>query len=91
MLQGMSSFRGKIPAGLENRMASKTEIPTGIALPLDPEELRKIDAYWRACNYLAAGMIYLRANPLLREPLKPEHFKNRLLGHWGSDPGQSLI
>ena len=72
-------------------MASKTEIPTGIALPLDPEELRKIDAYWRACNYLAAGMIYLRANPLLREPLKPEHFKNRLLGHWGSDPGQSLI
>ena len=91
MLQGMSSFRGKIPAGLENRMASKTEIPAGIALPLDPEELRKIDAYWHACNYLAAGMIYLRANPLLREPLKPEHFKNRLLGHWGSDPGQSLI
>ena len=50
-----------------------------------------MDAYWRACNYLSAGMIYLRANPLLREPLKPEHIKNRLLGHWGSDPGQSLI
>ena len=59
--------------------------------PLAPEELRKTDAYWRACNYLSAGMIYLRANPLLREPLKPQHFKNRLLGHWGSDPGQSLI
>ncbi len=49
-----------------------------------------MDAYWRACNYLSVGMIYLRANPLLREPLKPEHFKHRLLGHWGSDPGQSF-
>ena len=57
---------------------------------LNPEELRKMNAYWRACNYLSAGMIYLRANPLLREPLKPEHIKNRLLGHWGSDPGQSF-
>src|SRR6266850_6999693 len=58
---------------------------------LNSEELRKMDAYWRACNYLSAGMIYLRANPLLREPLKPEHIKNRLLGHWGSDPGQSFL
>jgi xylulose-5-phosphate/fructose-6-phosphate phosphoketolase len=64
---------------------------TEVSTPLAPEELKKIDAYWRACNYLSAGMIYLRANPLLREPLKPEHIKNRLLGHWGSDPGQSLI
>ena len=56
---------------------------------LDDETLRKMDRYWRACNYLAAGMIYLRANPLLREPLKAEHIKRRLLGHWGSDPGQS--
>ncbi len=58
--------------------------------PLTPDELRKMHAYWSACNYLCAGMIYLRANPLLREPLKPEHIKNRLLGHWGSDPGQSF-
>jgi xylulose-5-phosphate/fructose-6-phosphate phosphoketolase len=58
---------------------------------LSPEELRLIDSYWNACNYLAAGMIYLRANPLLREPLKPEHIKRRLLGHWGSDPGQSFV
>ena len=58
--------------------------------PLTADELRNIDAYWRACNYLSAGMIYLRNNPLLREPLLPEHFKNRLLGHWGSDPGQSF-
>jgi len=57
---------------------------------LSREELEKIDAYWRACNYLAAGMIYLRANPLLREPLKPEHVKDRLLGHWGASPGLSL-
>ncbi len=59
--------------------------------PLSPEELRKIDAYWRACNYLALGMIYLRDNPLLREPLKPEHIKNRLLGHWGASPALSFI
>src|ERR1700755_3514699 len=58
---------------------------------LSVEEVSKIDAYWRACNYLSAGMIYLRDNPLLREPLKPEHIKNRLLGHWGSDPGQSFV
>jgi xylulose-5-phosphate/fructose-6-phosphate phosphoketolase len=57
---------------------------------LEPEELRTLNAYWRACNYLSVGMIYLRANALLREPLKPEHIKNRLLGHWGSDPGQSF-
>jgi xylulose-5-phosphate/fructose-6-phosphate phosphoketolase len=59
--------------------------------PLPADELRRMDAYWRACNYLCAGMIYLRDNPLLREPLRPEHFKNRLLGHWGSDPGQTFI
>ena len=57
---------------------------------LEADELRRMDAYWRACNYLCAGMIYLRDNPLLREPLLPEHIKNRLLGHWGSDPGQTF-
>ena len=61
------------------------------ATPLAPDELRKMDAYWRACNYLAAGMIYLRGNPLLREPLKVEHIKRRLLGHWGTSPGLSFI
>ncbi|HUA35085.1 MAG TPA: phosphoketolase family protein [Candidatus Binataceae bacterium] len=59
--------------------------------PLSAEELSAIDAYWRACNYLCVGMLYLRDNPLLREPLKVEHIKKRLLGHWGSDPGQSLV
>ncbi len=58
---------------------------------LSADELRKTDAFWRACNYLAAGMIYLRANPLLREPLLAEHVKKRLLGHWGASPGLSFI
>ena len=57
--------------------------------PISDREIELIDAYWRACNYLCAGMIYLRDNPLLREPLSPDHIKQRLLGHWGSDPGQS--
>lgn len=57
---------------------------------LTSEELKKIDAYWRACNYLAVGTIYLRDNPLLKEPLKPEHIKQRLLGHWGSSPALSF-
>ena len=59
--------------------------------PLSNEELRLMDAWWRACNYLAIGMIYLRANPLLREPLKPEHIKYRLLGHWGASPALSFV
>ncbi len=59
--------------------------------PLDAGQLRKIDAYWRASNYLAVGQIYLLDNPLLREPLKLEHVKPRLLGHWGTTPGQNFI
>ena len=59
--------------------------------PLSFDELNKIDAYWRACKYLALGMIYLQANPLLRESLKPEHIKSRLLGHWGSSPGLAFM
>ena len=58
---------------------------------LSKEELQKMNAYWRACTYLAAGMIYLRSNPLLREPLKTEHIKQRLLGHWGTSPGLSFM
>src|SRR6185437_8758270 len=57
---------------------------------LTAQELQRLDAYWRACNYMCAGMIYLHDNALLKRPLQPEHFKNRLLGHWGSDPGQSF-
>jgi xylulose-5-phosphate/fructose-6-phosphate phosphoketolase len=59
--------------------------------PLSPDELRKIDAYWRAANYLSVGQIYLMDNPLLREALRREHIKPRLLGHWGTTPGLNFI
>jgi len=59
--------------------------------PLSNEELRKIVTYWKTCNYLSLGMIYLRDNPLLAETLRPEHIKERLLGHWGSSPGLSFV
>jgi len=58
---------------------------------LTGDELTRIDAYWRAANYLTVGQIYLQDNPLLREPLRPEHIKPRLLGHWGTSPGLSLL
>ncbi len=58
---------------------------------LSPELLRKINAYWRAANYLSVGQIYLWDNPLMRQPLKPEHIKPMLLGHWGTTPGQNFI
>ncbi|ROT33110.1 phosphoketolase [Micromonospora sp. HM5-17] len=68
---------------------TKTSLDPGVRLTDD--ELDRIDAYWRAANYLSVGQIYLMANPLLREPLRPEHVKPRLLGHWGTDPGLNLI
>jgi xylulose-5-phosphate/fructose-6-phosphate phosphoketolase len=60
-------------------------------MTLDAETLSRIDAYWRAANYLSVGQIYLLDNPLLREPLRPDHIKRRLLGHWGTTPGQNFI
>src|SRR5579863_2061976 len=59
--------------------------------PLSADDLRRMDAYWRAANYLSVGQIYLLENPLLREPLKIEHVKPRLLGHWGTTPGLNFI
>src|SRR5690348_16678059 len=59
--------------------------------PLSPDELRKIDAYWRAANYLSVGQIYLLDNPLLREPLTLAQVKPRLLGHWGTTPGLNFV
>ena len=60
-------------------------------LALSKDELNKIDAYWRACCYLALGMTYLKANPLLKEPLRLEHVKDRMLGHWGTSPGLASV
>jgi xylulose-5-phosphate/fructose-6-phosphate phosphoketolase len=68
---------------------AEAHVPAADAL--SPEELRAMDAYWRAANYLSVGQIYLYANPLLREPLKIEHIKPRLLGHWGTTPGLNFI
>jgi xylulose-5-phosphate/fructose-6-phosphate phosphoketolase len=76
----------------ESRMATKTPINAGRAEePLSGGELDLIDGYWRAANYLSVGQIYLRANPLLREPLRAEHVKPRLLGHWGTTPGLNFL
>jgi xylulose-5-phosphate/fructose-6-phosphate phosphoketolase len=60
-------------------------------LPLSPEELQKVHAYWRAANYLSVGQIYLYDNPLLHEPLQLKHVKPRLLGHWGTTPGLNFV
>jgi xylulose-5-phosphate/fructose-6-phosphate phosphoketolase len=68
-----------------------TEIESVPQNPLAGEELRSIDAYWRAANYLSVGQIYLYDNPLLTDPLLPEHVKPRLLGHWGTTPGLNFI
>ena len=57
----------------------------------DERTLRKLDAWWRAANYLAAGQLYLLDNPLLREPLREEHIKRKIVGHWGTCPGQNFI
>jgi xylulose-5-phosphate/fructose-6-phosphate phosphoketolase len=71
-----------------NNISEETIINEG---PLSPELLKNIHAYWRAANYLSVGQLYLRDNPLLKEPLKLEHVKNMLLGHWGTTPGQNFI
>src|SRR6188472_1027506 len=68
-----------------------TSIEPVAAAPLAPDELARMDAYWRAANYLSVGQIYLKDNPLLREPLRLEHVKPRLLGHWGTTPGLNFI
>src|SRR5579884_3771124 len=65
--------------------------PQPTAGPLTPLELERMQRYWDAANYLTVGQIYLLANPLLREPLRPEHIKPRLLGHWGTSPGLNLV
>ncbi len=81
-LQNSSQILFTVSDGINNPPQAK---------PLNTEELRKINAYWRAANYLSVGQIYLLDNPLLREPLKIEHIKPRLLGHWGTTPGLNFI
>ena len=78
-----SAEKTKVVVKTSTRMSKKG--------PLTPDMLRKIDAYWRAANYLAAGQLYLRDNPLLRQPLCPAHLKPTPVGHWGTVPGQNFI
>ena len=77
---------GHAPRPVRDKGAYMTE-----AGPLSGTELDALDAWWRAANYLSVGQIYLLGNPLLTEPLRPEHVKPRLLGHWGTTPGLNLI
>jgi len=72
-------------------MQRNTEHSTTLTGKMSEQELTLLNAYWRACNYLAAGMIYLQDNPLLNTPLADHHIKNRLLGHWGASPGLSFM
>ena len=75
----------------KNKVVIKTSTRMSKKGPLTPDMLRKIDAYWRAANYLAAGQLYLRDNPLLRQPLRPAHLKPTPVGHWGTVPGLNFI
>jgi xylulose-5-phosphate/fructose-6-phosphate phosphoketolase len=78
-------------SGSGRTIAPEPYVLTDVAGPLSREELRLVDAWWRAANYLSVGQIYLMANPLLREPLRAEHIKPRLLGHFGTVPGLNLL
>ena len=69
----------------------KSSAHAEVATPPDPDLLNRMDAWWRAANYLSVGQIYLYDNPLLREPLALAHVKPRLLGHWGTTPGLNFV
>src|SRR5439155_8181018 len=77
--------------GTVDQSTTTAEAGQGMEGPLTADELEAMDAYWRAANYLSVGQIYLLDNPLLREPLHPEHVKPRLLGHWGTTPGLNFL
>src|SRR3984893_14616236 len=89
----------KLDYRVDATISSAVRIGEGVAAPvqqpwkgpLSAEVLDRMQRYWQAANYLTVGQIYLQDNPLLREPLRPEQIKPRLLGHWGTSPGLSLI
>nr|WP_231379369.1 phosphoketolase family protein [Candidatus Solirubrobacter pratensis] len=87
MVRGLPRFECAAP---ETRLDEIT-VTARLPRPLSETDLSALDAYWRAANYLSVGQIYLRENPLLREPLRLEHVKPRLLGHWGTTPGLNLL
>src|ERR1035437_5785911 len=75
----------------KENIVTKTQKMNGKDKPLSPELLRKMNAYWRAANYLSVGQIYLYDNPLLKKPLKLSPLKPLVVGHWGTTPGQNFI
>ena len=81
----------KTKEATDENIGTKTNRLTEKIKPLSEEYIRKMNAYWRAANYLSVGQLYLHENPLLREPLQPSHVKSMLLGHWGTTPGQNFI
>src|SRR5664280_2884505 len=81
----------EVREGFNENIVSKKEKKDKKDKPLSADLLRKINAYWRAANYLSVGQIYLYDNPLLRQPLKMSHVKPRLLGHWGTTPGLNFV
>src|SRR5262245_20529543 len=87
----LSKSRRRISDGGLARLTTTRRVSSPVAGPLDADSLRKIDAWWRAANYLSVGQTYLYDNPLLRKPLKKEHVKPRLVGHWGTTPGLNFI
>ena len=76
---------------MTNPTATEGTVSTTENHPLSEEQLTKMDAYWRAANYLSVGQIYLKDNPLLRRPLTLDDIKPRLLGHWGTTPGLNFL
>src|SRR5690348_5465977 len=96
MTEQLASMGGDTAADFASSGRGETVAPAPLELnvvegPLAPDALRRLDAWWRAANYLAVGQIYLMANPLLTEPLRAEHIKPRLLGHFGTVPGLNLV
>src|SRR4051812_33767331 len=96
MTKQLASMGGDTAADFDSSHGGETVAPQPYTLseaagPLSRQALIDVDAWWRAANYLAVGQIYLRDNPLLREPLTPEHIKPRLLGHFGTVPGLNLV
>jgi xylulose-5-phosphate/fructose-6-phosphate phosphoketolase len=87
----MYKFDPTISSAVKATAVATAPLQSPATGPLSAELLDRMDRYWQAANYLTIGQIYLRENPLLREPLRPEHIKPRLLGHWGTSPGLSLI
>src|SRR5215217_7654430 len=84
-------FDASISSAVESDSVTSLAQEAPVVGPLSDELLDRMQRYWQAANYLTVGQIYLQDNPLLREPLDPSHVKPRLLGHWGTSPGLSLI